>query len=283
MALATAAVYRRPASRWHRRSAAVGTAGRYLAATPAERQWRLAGIHWCPTRRCRRHRRSLLLSSRVLSGGGPLGVRLQPVEVVVSCDTRFSVLARLPRVADHLVLQRRGVDREVRHPRPSYSECSRTASTAGWARTAPQRLDLRGLPATNRPRDDEAPAGRFRKDLLYRLNVFGREAPPLRDTCCSPVTVTVPDETGAEERSRLRRLRAGGGSDSALQRGSTGDDQITQDRGHWSPNPPPPPAGMDRFPREPQSWGPDVPRARRERPWPARRPERSGAWSPGRR
>ena len=70
----------------------------------------------CPTRRCRRHRRSLPLSSRVLSGGGPLGVRLQPVEAVDSCDTRFSVLARLPRVADHLVLQRRGADREVRHP-----------------------------------------------------------------------------------------------------------------------------------------------------------------------
>ena len=83
-------------------------------------------------------------------------------------------------------------------PKPSYSECSRTARTAGWARTAPQRLDLWVLPATNRPREDEAPAGRFRKDLLCRLNVFGRDAPPLRDTCSSAVTVTVPDETGAE-------------------------------------------------------------------------------------
>ncbi len=45
----------------------------------------------------------------------------------------------------------------------------------------PQRLDLRVVVATNRPLDAEAAAGRFRSDLLYRLNVVGLTAPPLRD------------------------------------------------------------------------------------------------------
>ena len=43
-----------------------------------------------------------------------------------------------------------------------------------------QRLDLRVVAATNRPLEVEAAAGRFRKDLLYRLNVIGLTAPPLR-------------------------------------------------------------------------------------------------------
>ena len=44
-----------------------------------------------------------------------------------------------------------------------------------------QRLDLRVVAATNRPLDDEAAAGRFRRDLLYRLKVLELTAPPLRD------------------------------------------------------------------------------------------------------
>ena len=43
-----------------------------------------------------------------------------------------------------------------------------------------QRLDLRVVAATSRPLDEEAAAGRFRKDLLYRLGVVGMTAPPLR-------------------------------------------------------------------------------------------------------
>ena len=49
----------------------------------------------------------------------------------------------------------------------------------GESRT--QRLDLRVVAATNRPLDAEAAAGRFRNDLLYRLNVVGLTAPPLRE------------------------------------------------------------------------------------------------------
>ncbi|MCY3843508.1 MAG: sigma 54-interacting transcriptional regulator, partial [Acidobacteria bacterium] len=41
-----------------------------------------------------------------------------------------------------------------------------------------QRLDLRVVAATNRPFDAE---GRFRRDLLYRLNVVALTAPPLSE------------------------------------------------------------------------------------------------------
>ena len=44
-----------------------------------------------------------------------------------------------------------------------------------------QRLDLRVVAATNTALDDEAAAGRFRRDLLYRLKVLELTAPPLRD------------------------------------------------------------------------------------------------------
>ena len=44
-----------------------------------------------------------------------------------------------------------------------------------------QRLDPRVVAATNRPLTAEAAAGRFRRDLLYRLSVLAVTAPPLRD------------------------------------------------------------------------------------------------------
>ena len=44
-----------------------------------------------------------------------------------------------------------------------------------------QRLDLRVVAATNRPLDGEAAEGRFRRDLLYPLNVVGLTAPLLRE------------------------------------------------------------------------------------------------------
>ena len=50
--------------------------------------------------------------------------------------------------------------------------CRRTARSEGSAKNRTQRLDLRVVAATNRPLDAEAAAGRFRSDLLYRLEVL---------------------------------------------------------------------------------------------------------------
>jgi DNA-binding NtrC family response regulator len=45
----------------------------------------------------------------------------------------------------------------------------------------PRHVDVRVISATNRPLHDEAAAGRFRQDLLYRLNVLRIVVPPLRE------------------------------------------------------------------------------------------------------
>ena len=46
--------------------------------------------------------------------------------------------------------------------------------------TLPSRVDVRVLASTNRDLDYEVKAGRFRADLLHRLNVISCEIPPLR-------------------------------------------------------------------------------------------------------
>lgn len=55
----------------------------------------------------------------------------------------------------------------------------RTYERVGEAK--PRSADVRLVAATNRNLDEEVAAGRFREDLLYRLNVIEVTMPPLRD------------------------------------------------------------------------------------------------------
>jgi transcriptional regulator with GAF, ATPase, and Fis domain len=55
----------------------------------------------------------------------------------------------------------------------------RTFEAVGDDRT--RQVDVRLIAATNRPLEEEIEAGRFRRDLYYRLNVVPIEVPPLRE------------------------------------------------------------------------------------------------------
>ena len=50
-----------------------------------------------------------------------------------------------------------------------------------FGETKPRQLNVRIIAATNRNLEDDVAAGRFRADLLYRLNVVPLNVPPLRE------------------------------------------------------------------------------------------------------
>ncbi|MBF0611324.1 MAG: sigma-54-dependent Fis family transcriptional regulator [Magnetococcales bacterium] len=79
--------------------------------------------------------------------------------------------------------------------------------------TTPVTVDVRYIAATNRPIQQEVDAGRFRRDLFYRLNVIDFHLPPL---CQRQGDITLLVQYFVEKYNQLARKQITGFSKSAL-------------------------------------------------------------------